>query len=57
MATSTRLNEGKEGRNADDFRKGFDSINFKDKETSGKEVPKADLPPGLRSRIIYGGKK
>ena len=57
MATSTRLNEGKEGRDAIKYRKGMDSINFKDKgEYDPKlkeEVAKSDLPPGFRSRTIY----
>jgi hypothetical protein len=56
MATNTRLQEGKEGRNAEGFREGFDAISFKDKASSGVPVPKADLPAGMKARIIYPSK-
>jgi hypothetical protein len=56
MATSTRLNEGKEGRNAEDFRKGFNAISFKDKASSGVPVPDSELPAGMKARIIYPSK-
>ena len=56
MATNTRLNEGKEGRNAEGFRKGFDAISFKDKVSSGVPVPDGELPPGMKARIIYPSK-
>ena len=56
MATANRLNEGKSERNPQDFRDGFEAINFKGKESSGKEVAKADLPPGVRARITYPSK-
>jgi hypothetical protein len=56
MAQPNRLQEGKEGRNAEDFRKGFNAISFKDKASSGVPVPKEDLPAGMKARIIYPSK-
>ena len=45
-------------RDAAKYRKRFDSIK-KDtrKESNAREVPKDQLPAGVRSRTIYGGSK
>lgn len=37
-------------------RKNYDAINFSGK-AYGREVPKDELPSGIRSRIIYGKKR
>jgi len=46
--------------NRDDnkYREEFDKINFGDrrKEYTGREVPKEDLPSGIRCRIVYNKK-
>jgi len=51
--------EGTKGRNPDKYRENHEGITFtKDTrpEYTGREVPKSELPAGMRSRIIYGKK-
>jgi len=50
--------EATHNRDAVKCRKNFDAITEDTrKPTVKREVPKSELPPGIRTRIIYGEKK
>ena len=55
-----RYNNGEGTNNRDDakYGKNHDAITEDSrKPTVKREVPKSELPPGIRTRIIYGEKK
>jgi hypothetical protein len=53
--------EGTIGHDDDKYRENFDDAvklkNGQRPDYTGREVPKDQLPVGMRTRIVYGGKK